>query len=239
MLEAATPRQVPTSCPRAATDPRWSLWVAIAGSTMAFVDGTVVNVALPVMQRAMAATVDQMQWVVEAYTLALATLVLVGGALGDKLGRRRVFVAGVLSFTVASALCGIAPSAGLLIAARAVQGVGAAMLVPGSLALIGAAYPEKERGAAIGAWSASTSIAAAIGPVLGGWVVEHASWRWVVFFNGPVGIAVALVATRKVGDTKDEEAGGSLDAIGVLLAIGGLGALVWGLLEAPSQGGLG
>jgi len=174
MLEAVTPRHVATSCPRPATDPRWSLWVAIVGSTMAFVDGTVVNVALPVMQRATSATVEEMQWVIEAYTLTLATLVLIGGALGDRLGRRRVFVAGVLSFTVASAMCGLAPSAGFLIAARAVQGVGAAMLVPGSLALIGAAYPEAERGAAIGTWSASTAIAAVIGPVLGGWVVEHA-----------------------------------------------------------------
>jgi EmrB/QacA subfamily drug resistance transporter len=211
---------------------------AIAGSTMAFVDSTVVNVALPVMQRETGATVDQMQWVVEAYALMLAALVLVGGALGDRLGRRRVFVAGVLGFTAASAACGFSPSPGFLVAARAAQGVGAAMLVPGSLALIGAAYPEKTRGAAIGTWSATTAIMAAIGPVLGGWVVAHASWRWIFFFNVPIGLAVAALATRRVTDTRDESAAGPLDVAGSLLAVAGLGAIVWGLLEAPAAGGI-
>jgi EmrB/QacA subfamily drug resistance transporter len=206
---------------------------------MAFLDGTVVNVALPVLQRETGANVDQMQWVVEAYALMLASLVLVGGALGDRLGRRRVFVMGVVAFTVASAACGLAPSPALLIAARAVQGMGAALLVPGSLALIGAAYPEETRGTAIGTWSSTTSIAAAVGPVLGGWVVAHASWRWLFFFNVPVGIAVALFATRRVSDTKDETAEGPPDVAGATLAFIGLGAIVWGLLEAPSHGGLG
>jgi EmrB/QacA subfamily drug resistance transporter len=239
MLEAVTPRQRVVPCTRAPSEPRWSLLTAIAGSTMAFLDGTVVNVALPVIQRETGATVDQMQWVVESYALMLASLVLVGGALGDRLGRRRVFVAGVISFTLASAACGLSPSPGFLTVARAVQGIGAALLVPGSLALIGAAYPEKTRGAAIGTWSASTSIAAAIGPVFGGWVVTHASWRWIFFFNLPVGAAVALLATRRVDDSRDEDAKGGLDIAGALLGIVGLGAIVWALLESPSSGGLG
>jgi EmrB/QacA subfamily drug resistance transporter len=213
--------------------------MAIAGSTMAFVDGTVVNVALPVMQRELGASVDRMQWVVEAYALMLASLVLVGGALGDRLGRRRVFVMGVVAFALSSAACGASPSPGFLVAARAVQGVGAAMLVPGSLALISAAYPEEKRGAAIGTWSAMTSIAAAIGPVLGGWVVAHASWRWIFFFNVPVGAAVAVLATRRVADSRDESASGPIDVAGAVLAIVGLGAIVWALLEAPDAGGIG
>src|SRR5215467_9734995 len=141
-------------CKPPASEPRWSLIVAVFGSTMAFIDGSVVNVALPVMQRSLGATVAQMQWIVEAYALLLASLVLVGGALGDRLGRRRVFMAGVALFAVASAACGAAPGATILIVARGVQGVGGALLVPGSLALITAAYPETERGRAIGTWSA-------------------------------------------------------------------------------------
>src|SRR5580692_5868645 len=169
------------TAPRAtagAGDPRWTLVVAVLGSSMAFLDGSVVNVALPVMQRSLRATVGQLQWIVEAYALLLASLVLVGGALGDRLGRRKVFSAGVMLFAAASAGCGAAPGIEWLIACRAIQGVGAALLVPGSLALISAAYPAKERGAAIGAWSAWTTVTAAIGPVSGGWVVSHASWRW-------------------------------------------------------------
>jgi EmrB/QacA subfamily drug resistance transporter len=211
---------------------------AILGSTMAFVDGTVVNVALPVMEREMRASVDAMQWVVEAYALLLASLVLVGGALGDRLGRRRVFVSGVLGFSVASAVCGFAPSVGFLIFARAVQGTFAALLVPGSLALIGAAYPDDARPAAIGTWSAATSIAAAVGPLLGGWAVVHTSWRVIFFFNVPLGGAVALIATRKVEETRDSEAGKRIDLAGASLAILSLGAIVWALLEAPNLGGI-
>ena len=205
---------------------------------MAFVDGTVVNVALPVMQRALHAGVEGMQWVVEAYTLFLAALVLPGGALGDRLGRRRVFVAGVVLFAGASAACGAAPDTTLLVAARALQGVGGALLVPGSLSLITAAYPEPERGAAIGTWSAVTSIAAAVGPVAGGWVVAHASWRWIFYFNVPLGAIVAVLATRRVEETRDEGARGPLDVAGTALAVVGLGVLVWALLEAPAAGGL-
>jgi EmrB/QacA subfamily drug resistance transporter len=206
---------------------------------MAFVDGTVVNVALPLIQRGLGTGVDGAQWIVEAYALLLASLVLVGGAFGDRFGRRRVFVAGVALFTVASAACGLAPSATWLIVARAVQGVGAALLVPGSLALISAAYPEASRGAAIGTWSAATGIAAAVGPILGGYVVACASWRWLFFFNVPLGVATGLLASRRVPDTRDEQVNPHIDAGGALLATVGLGAVVWALLEAPSAGGIG
>jgi EmrB/QacA subfamily drug resistance transporter len=227
----------PPSSQRIPSEPRWSLLVAILGSAMAFIDGTVVNVALPVMQRALGGTVAQMQWVVEAYALLLASLVLVGGALGDRLGRRRVFVVGAVTFAVASAACGAAPSALALIVARAVQGVGAAMLVPGSLSLISAAYGEEDRGRAIGTWSAASAITTAIGPVLGGWVVEHASWRWIFFLNVPLGAAVVGLAGR-IAETRDESAPARIDLLGASLAIIGLGAIVLALIEAPSTGGI-
>jgi EmrB/QacA subfamily drug resistance transporter len=217
---------------------RTSLIVAILGSTMAFLDGTVVNVALPVMQRVLDATVVEMQWVVEAYALALASLILVGGALGDRLGRKRVFLTGVVLFAVASAACGAAESATALIAARALQGVGGALLVPGSLALITAAYPEEARGRAIGTWSAASAITGAVGPVLGGWVVTHASWRWLFLFNVPIAAVVVALAARGVDETRDEGASGRVDVAGALLAIVGLGAIVVALLEAPASGGL-
>jgi len=213
--------------------------VAILGSSMAFIDGTVVNVALPVIQRGLAAGMDAAQWIALAYALLLASLVLVGGALGDRFGRRRVFVAGVMVFAVASAACGLAPSATGLIASRAVQGIGAAMLVPGSLALIGAAYPGETRGEAIGTWSAAISVAGAVGPILGGWVMSFASWRWLFFFNVPLGIVTAVLTARYVAETRDKQESSRIDAGGALLATVGLGALVWALLEAPNTGGLG
>ncbi len=216
---------------------RWSLIVAILGSSMAFIDGTVVSVALPVMQHALGGTVADMQWVVEAYALLLASLVLVGGALGDRLGRRRVFVVGTVTFAVASAGCGAAPNATALIVARAVQGVGAAMLVPGSLSLISAAYGKEERGRAIGTWSAATAITAAIGPVLGGWVVSHASWRWIFFVNVPLGATVVVLA-RRIAETRDDGAPARIDLLGCFLAVVGLGSIVLALIEAPSMGGM-
>jgi EmrB/QacA subfamily drug resistance transporter len=213
------------------SDPRWTLAVAILGSTMAFLDGTVVNIALPVMQRQLGMTVDLAQWVVEAYSLFLASLVLVGGALGDHLGRRRVFSAGVVLFAAASVACGVAPGAVPLIAARAVQGVGAALLVPGSLSLISAAYVEKERGTAIGTWSAFSAITSAIGPLAGGWVVAHGSWRWLFFFNVPVAAVVVAFARWHVVETRDETADPRMDWLGAALATAGLGAIVYALLE--------
>src|SRR5580692_8686734 len=228
---AATPRMRGTPASNA-RDPRGALVVAILGSSMAFLDGTVINVALPVMQLQLGISVDLAQWVVEAYSLFLASLVLVGGALGDRLGRRRVFSAGVVIFAIASMACGLAPGAIALIAARAMQGVGAALLVPGSLALISAAYGELGRGAAIGTWSAASSIASAIGPLAGGWVVAHASWRWLFFFNAPVAAVVLALSRRHVAESKDETADPALDWLGATLATAGLGIAVYALLES-------
>ncbi len=218
--------------------PGWSLAVAILGSTMVFVDGTVVNVALPVIQRDLRGTVSQMLWIVEAYALVLASLVLVGGALGDRLGRKRVFLAGGAIFAVASAACGLAPDATLLIVARSLQGVGGALLVPGSLALISAAYGPHERGRAIGTWSSTTAITAALGPVAGGWLVSHASFRWLFLFNLPVAIATGALLLLRVPETRDETAPSRVDIPGALLTILGLGAIVFALLDAPRMGGL-
>jgi EmrB/QacA subfamily drug resistance transporter len=210
-----------------------TLLVAIMGSSMAFLDGTVVNVALPIMQRDLHIAVADAQWIVESYALFLASLVLVGGALGDRLGRKRVFLTGVVVFALASALCGAAPSALALIVARAVQGVGAALLVPGSLALISAAYPDKAaRGRAIGTWSSFSAITAAIGPVAGGWVVSHASWRWLFYFNVPIAGVVLLLAHRGVTETRDEAAPRRMDWLGSLLVTLGLGLVVYGLIDS-------
>jgi EmrB/QacA subfamily drug resistance transporter len=199
---------------------------------MAFLDGTVVNVALPVMQRELEIAVDRVQWIVEAYSLLLAALVLVGGALGDRYGRKRVFLWGVTLFAVASAACGLAPEAMSLIVARAVQGVGAALLVPGSLALITGAYPEEGRGKAIGTWSAFSAITAAVGPVAGGWVVEHASWRWLFFFNAPVAVVVIAIARRRVEEMRDDTAPKHMDWPGAVLATVGLGVVTFALVDS-------
>jgi EmrB/QacA subfamily drug resistance transporter len=213
-------------------DPRWALLAAILGSSMAFLDGTVVNVALPVMQRSLGATVGQLQWVVEAYALMLASLVLVGGALGDRLGRRAVFTAGVITFGVGSAACGAAPGIAFLIGARAFQGTGAALLVPGSLALINSSFPAEERGRAIGTWSAWSAITAAIGPVAGGWVATHASWRWLFLFNLPIATAVVALAATRVEESRDPDGPKRLDFAGAALATLGLGLVVYALIDA-------
>ena len=165
---------------------RWVLAATILGSSLAFIDSTVVNVALPALQSALDATLAEVQWVVESYALTLAALLLTGGSLGDLRGRRKVFAGGVCIFAAASAWCGLSRTIGELIAARALQGVGAALLVPGSLSLISASFPAAERGRAIGTWSGFTAITAALGPVLGGWLVQHLSWRWVFFINLPL-----------------------------------------------------
>ena len=221
---------------RSAAHPRWSLVVAVLGSAMAFIDSTVVNVALPIMQRSLALSAAQAQWVVESYALLLASMVLVGGALGEQLGRRRVFVAGVVLFAVASPACGLAPSANALIAARAIQGLGAALLVPGSLALISAAYRDKKaRGAAIGTWSASTTITAALGPVAGGWLATHASWRWLFLLNLPIALAVVVLASVRVEETRDTHAPHAIDWLGAALVTTGLGAIVFALIDATSM----
>jgi len=224
----------------ATTKGPWILAATILGSSMAFIDGTVVNVALPALQSDLGATIADVQWVVESYALFLAALLLIGGSLGDQYGRRKIFATGVVVFSVASAWCGLAPDIGQLIVARGLQGMGGALLVPGSLALISANFSEKERGRAIGTWSGFTSITAAIGPVLGGWFTEHGSWRWVFFINLPLGLAVLLLALWKVPESRAGKQGQQFDWPGGLLAALGFGGIVFALIEsAPAAGAVG
>jgi EmrB/QacA subfamily drug resistance transporter len=223
----------PTPCSRATA--RWVLAATILGSSMAFIDGTVVNVALPVLQESLNASVSSVQWVVEAYALSLSALVLVGGSLADRFGRRRVFAIGVAVFAASSAACALSPAVAWLIAARAVQGVGAALLVPSSLAILGASFSQRERGRAVGTWSSLTSVAAAIGPIAGGWLVQVASWRAVFFLNVPIAAAVVAIALRKVPETRNPSAK-RLDVPGAIAATVGLAALVYGLIEVPAAG---
>ncbi len=227
------------SCERPARENGpWILAVTILGSSMAFIDSTVVNVALPALQSALGATLADIQWVVESYALFLAALILIGGSLGDLYGRRKIFITGVVVFSVASAWCGLAPNIGQLIIARGMQGIGGALLVPGSLALISANFSEKERGRAIGTWSGFTSITAAIGPVLGGWFTEHGSWRWVFFINLPIGLTVLLLA-RKVPESKAGNESQQFDWPGALLAVLGFGGVVLALIESMWVAGAG
>ena len=210
------------------------LAATILGSSLAFIDGSTVNVALPALQGGLGASVTDIQWVVNGYTVFLASLILLGGALGDHYGRRRVFALGVIIFTVASAWCGLAPNVMQLTAARAVQGTGAALLVPGSLAIISASFPEGERGRAIGLWSGFAALTSAVGPVLGGVLVDTLSWRWIFFINLPLAALVLFFLTR-VPESRDPEAGW-LDLAGSALVTVGLGALTYGLLEAGENG---
>lgn len=223
-------------CDATGFNPTWTLVATILGSSLSFIDGTVVNVALPSIQRELGASAANVQWVIEAYSLLLSALILVGGSLGDRLGRKRVYMAGIIFFTLASVACGVAPNILVLIIARAAQGIGGALLVPGSLAIISATFDERRRGAAIGAWSAWTTITTALGPVLGGWLVQTFTWRAVFFINVPVA-AIALGLTFwRVTESRDERIAGSLDWPGATLATLGLGALVYGLIEASAVG---
>src|SRR6058998_2226352 len=215
---------------------RWILAATILGSSMSFIDGTVVNVALPALQANLNATAIDVQWVVEAYALFLAALLLLGGSLGDHFGRKRIYAIGIALFALASMWCGLAPNVGQLIVARAVQGIGGALLVPGSLAIISASFSEDERGQAIGTWSGSTAITTALGPVMGGWLIEHVSWRAVFFLNLPLAIVVLLLVFRFVPESRDEEETGKLDLVGAVLATVSLGAIVYGLIESSRLG---
>src|SRR6059058_3026461 len=228
-------RSRPTGVPCARVSGPWILAATILGSSMAFIDGTVVNVALPALQKNLNATIVDVQWVIEAYSLLLAALLLVGGSLGDHYGRRRIFLVGIALFALASAWCGLAPNIGQLIAARAVQGLGAALLVPGSLAIISSSFPENERGRAIGTWSGFSAITTAIGPVIGGWLIEHVSWRAVFFINMPIALLIILISLWRVPESSDKESMG-LDWWGAILAASGLGALVYGLIESSRLG---
>jgi MFS family permease len=198
----------------------------ILGSSMVFIDGTVVNVALPELQKSLDASVLDAQWVVESYALFLAALLLVGGSMSDRYGRRRMFCAGVALFGLASVSCGLSQTIGQLIAARAVQGVAGALLVPGSLAIISASFDESRRGQAIGTWSAFTAITAGISPILGGWLIEHVSWRAAFFINVPLALIVLLISSVRVPESRDDAANPTLDWRGAILASLGFGSLV-------------
>ena len=213
----------------------WILAATILGSSMAFIDSTVVNVAMPAIQASFHATVVDVQWVIESYGLLLAALILVGGSLGDIFGRRRMFLVGVAIFAAASAGCGVALNIDQLIIARSVQGVGAALLVPGSLALISMSFDEKSRGQAIGTWSGFTAITTAVGPVVGGWLVEHASWQWVFFINVPIAAAVVIISFWRIPESRSAVEA-RVDWWGALLATVGLGGLVNGFIESASLG---
>jgi EmrB/QacA subfamily drug resistance transporter len=214
----------------------WVLAATILASSMAFIDSTVVNVALPALQNSFGASVVGVQWVVESYGLTLAALILVGGSMGDLFGRRRMFLVGVAIFAIASMACGLAASLGQLIVFRGIQGIGAAFMIPGSLALISASFEENERGRAIGTWSGSTAITTAIGPVLGGWLIEHLSWRWAFLINLPMATAATAIALWHVSESRSKQQQRKIDWWGTLAGTLGLTGLVFGFLESTSLG---
>ncbi|HKY58094.1 MAG TPA: MFS transporter [Aeromicrobium sp.] len=207
---------------------RWVVAATVAASGMALLDSTIVNIALPAINDDLDAGTAGLTWTVNAYTLTLSALILLGGSLGDRLGRRRVFVVGVVWFAGASLLCGIAPNVGLLVAARGLQGIGGALLTPGSLAILQASFRPEDRSRAIGIWSGFGATAAVIGPLLGGWLLEIGSWRWVFLVNLPVAALVLLLA-RHIPETKDADAPRRSDFFGVACAVVGLGGLTYGL----------
>lgn len=224
-----------SAVPRSEGQRRWTLVAAILGSGMAFADGTIVNVALPAIQQAMQATAADAQWVIESYALLVSALLLVGGVLGDRFGRRRMFALGAIVFTLASLACAVSPVVSALIVARGVQGLGASLLVPGSLSLITSAYPKERRGRAIGTWSAFSGVTAAIGPVLGGFLVEHLSWHWAFLINLPLGVALVAICQWRVPESHGADAG-RIDVAGAMLATLGLAGVVYALIEAPQRG---
>ncbi len=213
----------------------WILAATILASGMAFVDSTVVNIALPAIQSSLHANIVGVQWVVESYGLFLGALILVGGSLGDLLGRRRMFLVGVWVFAAASIACGLSSNIQQLVIARSIQGVGAAFLVPGSLSIISASFDKQTRGRAIGTWSGFTAITTAAGPVLGGWLIQHASWRWAFFINIPVAAAVIVISLRRIPESRNVSAG-RIDWLGALVVTVGLGGVVYGFIESTSLG---
>src|ERR1700736_4352411 len=233
--DEAVVRSANAAVPCTAQAGRWILAATILGSSMAFIDSTVVNVALPALQASLHATVVGVQWVVESYGLFLGALILVGGSLGDLFGRRLMFLVGVGIFAAASIACGFASNIHQLVIARSVQGVGAAFLVPGSLSIISANFDEKTRGQAIGTWSGFTGITAAAGPVLGGWLIEHASWRWAFLINIPIAAVVIAISLWRIPESRNVAAG-RLDWLGVWLATAGLGGVVYGFVESTNLG---
>lgn len=215
---------------------RWVLVATILASSMAFIDSTAMNVILPVLQIELNATIPQVQWIIEAYALFMSALMLLGGSLGDKFGRKRIFAIGIILFTVASIWCGVSPNTSQLIIARAFQGVGGALLVPGSLAIVNVSFSEADRGRAIGTWSAFTAITTALGPILGGWLAENLSWRYVFFINVPIAITVLATVYWKVPESKINGGKGRIDIWGSLLATLSLGCLVFALIDSGNLG---
>lgn len=229
-------RSTRSAAPCAKQQRTWVLVASVLGSSMAFIDSSVVNVALPKMETDLATTLSAMTWVINAYTLCMSALLLIGGAAADQIGRRRIFITGLSIFAVASIGCGLAPGVEVLILARAVQGVGAALLIPCSLAIIGAAFDEKERGAAIGVWSGASAITAGAAPLLGGWLVDHGSWRAIFLINPVIAVPTILIALRHVPESVDPDAKKGLDGRGAALAFFGLGLLVYALIAASERG---
>src|ERR687891_84523 len=215
---------------------RWLLGVTVLGSSIAFLEATVVNVALPEIGRDLDADVAGLQWIINGYLLTLAALILLGGSLGDRYGRRRIFSLGVIWFTTASMLCALAPNAEILIAARVVQGIGGALLTPGSLAIIEATFHRDDRGRAIGAWSALGGVAAAIGPLVGGWLIEAVSWRAIFLINIPIAAFVVWAAARHVPESRDPMISGKLDFRGSALASLALAGTTFTVIQAPEDG---
>jgi EmrB/QacA subfamily drug resistance transporter len=218
------------------TASQWTLVATIIGSSMTFVDATVVNVALPALQTDLHATITDVQWVIEIYALFLGGLILVGGSMGDQFGRKRIFLGGVVLFTLASIACGLAPSMRALIIARAVQGIGAAFLVPGSLAIISATFDDATRGRAIGTWSGFSAMTTAIGPIAGGWLIQHVTWRAAFFLNVPLGAIVIALSARFMRESRDVSRTSRIDWLGAALGVLGLGGMVFALLEWPRLG---
>jgi len=218
----------------AASAKPWVLLATILASSIAYLDESIVNVALPAIETDLAASVSVIQWLINAYTLTLSSLLLVGGAAGDRFGRRRLFIIGISIFAAASVWCGISPNVTQLISARAVQGVGAALLIPSSLAIIGATFAENERGKAIGTWAGFSALAAAAGPLLGGWIVDHFSWRWIFFVNPLLTVPTVWIALYHVPESRDPEAKPGLDWQGALLVLIGLGSITYALIALPS-----
>jgi EmrB/QacA subfamily drug resistance transporter len=228
----AEPERIAFGTPRA----RWVLAATALGSGMVFLDGTVVNVALPSMGRDLNADVGGLQWIINGYMLMVASLILLSGSLGDRLGRRRLFVTGVIWFALASAICAAAPTLEVMIAGRVLQGIGGALLTPGSLAILQTSFQHSDRGKAVGTWSGLTSVSAAVGPFIGGWLVDSGSWRLIFLLNLPLAAVTVALALRHVPESRDETATGKLDVAGAALATLALGGLTFGLISAGDRG---
>jgi EmrB/QacA subfamily drug resistance transporter len=227
---------VPSGIRYASATGRWVLAATVLGSGVAFLDGTVVNVAMPTIARQLHAGLADLQWISDAYLLTLGALIILGGALGDRFGRRRTFVVGLAAFTAASMVCGLAPNTLVLIVARAVQGIGGALLTPGSLAIIAASFAPQDRARAVGLWSGLSGVSLAIGPFIGGWLVDSVSWRAIFFINIPVAAAAIGIALRHVPESRDADAIGRQDYAGAMLISLGLAGVVYALIDGPSNG---